>query len=122
MVSYAANALGSSWRSTRARVSCDRLPFGMARKVEHTTSISSGIVRSLDVPLEAGTGRAHELYLVAPGSWEADVRAQLSLLAFQRIGELTVRFIPYGALAEHRESMARFGSGSKAIEAIAKAL
>ncbi|MHB0963094.1 MAG: hypothetical protein ACYC5V_07800 [Gemmatimonadaceae bacterium] len=40
----------------------------------------------------------------------------------RRIGELAVRFIPYGALAEHGETMTRFGSGSKAIEAIAKAL
>lgn len=93
-----------------------------AFEVEHTTSIYSGIVRLLDLALGAGAGTAHGLYLVAPDAREADVRAQLSRPAFQRVGDLGVRFIPYGALAEHRESMARFGSGSKAIEAIAKAL
>ncbi|MHB1069807.1 MAG: type II restriction endonuclease [Gemmatimonadaceae bacterium] len=93
-----------------------------AFEVEHTTSIYSGIVRLLDLALGAGAGTAHGLFLVAPDSREADVRAQLARPAFQRIGELAVRFIPYGALAEHRANMARFGSGSKAIEAIAKAL
>ncbi len=93
-----------------------------AFEVEHTTSIYSGIVRLLDLALGAGAGSAHGLYLVAPDAREADVRAQLARPAFQRIGELAVRFIPYGALAEHRESMARFGSGSKAIEAIARSL
>ena len=93
-----------------------------AFEVEHTTSIYSGIVRLLDLALGAGAGMAHGLYLVAPDAREADVRAQLARPAFQRVGELAVRFIPYGALAEHRLSMARFGSGSKAIEAIAKAL
>ena len=93
-----------------------------AFEVEHTTSIYSGIVRLLDLALGAGAGTAHGLYLVAPDAREADVRAQLARPAFQRIGELAVRFIPYGALAEHRENMTRFGSGSKAIEAIAKVL
>ena len=65
---------------------------------------------------------AHGLYLVAPDAREDDVRAQFARPAFQRIGELAVRFIPYGALAEHRRSMARFGSGQTAIEAIARAL
>lgn len=93
-----------------------------AFEVEHTTSIYSGIVRLLDLALGAGAGTAHGLYLVAPDARESDVRAQLARPAFSRIGELAVRFISYGALAEHRESMARFGSGSKAIEAIAKVL
>lgn len=93
-----------------------------AFEVEHTTSIYSGIVRLLDLALGAGAGAAHGLYLVAPDAREADVRAQLARPAFQRIGDLAVRFISYGALGEHRENMARFGSGSKAIEAIAKTL
>lgn len=91
-----------------------------AFEVEHTTSIYSGIVRLLDSAL--GAGMAHGLYLVAPDSREADVRAQLARPAFLRIGELAVRSISYGALAEHRENVARFGSGSKAVEAIAKLL
>lgn len=93
-----------------------------AFEVEHTTSIYSGIVRLLDLALGAGAGTAHGLYLVAPDDREADVRTQLARPAFSQIGELAVRFISYGALAEHRENMARFGSGSKAIEAIAKSL
>lgn len=93
-----------------------------AFEVEHTTSIYSGIVRLLDLALGAGAGTAHGLYLVAPDAREGDVRAQLARPAFQRIGELAVRFIPYGALAEHRASMTRFGSGMKAVEAIARAL
>lgn len=93
-----------------------------AFEVEHTTSIYSGIVRLLDLALGAGAGTAHGLFLVAPDSREADVRAQLARPAFRRIGELAVRFIPYGALVTHREAMTRFGSGIKAIDAIARAL
>jgi type II restriction enzyme len=93
-----------------------------AFEVEHTTSIYSGIVRLLDLALGAGAGTAHGLFLVAPDARETDVRAQLARPAFRRIGDLAVRFIPYGALAEHRTTMARFGSGLKPIEAIARAL
>lgn len=93
-----------------------------AFEVEHTTSIYSGIVRLLDLALGAGAGSAHGLFLVAPDAREADVRAQLARPAFRRIGDLAVRFIPYGALAEHREAMSRFGTGLKAIDAIARAL
>ena len=93
-----------------------------AFEVEHSTSIYSGIVRLLDLALGAGAGTAHGLFLVAPDAREADVRAQLARPAFQRIGELAVRFIPYGALIEHRHAMTRFGSGIKAIDAIARAL
>ncbi len=93
-----------------------------AFEVEHTTSIYSGIVRLLDLALGAGAETAHGLYLVAPEAREDDVRAQLARPAFQRIGDLALRFIPYGALAEHRSSMARFGSGIKALEAIARTL
>ncbi|MBI3568866.1 MAG: type II restriction endonuclease [Gemmatimonadetes bacterium] len=90
-----------------------------AFEVEHTTSIYSGIVRLLDLALGAGSGSAHGLFLVAPDTREADVRAQLARPAFQRIGDLAVRFIPYGALAKHRGAIAQFGSSLKAIEAIA---
>ncbi len=93
-----------------------------AFEVEHTTSIYSGIVRLLDLALGAGAGSAHGLFLVAPDGRETDVRAQLARPAFQRIGDLAVRFVPYGALAEHRVAMAQFGSGLKAIQAIARPL
>ncbi|MBI2407588.1 MAG: type II restriction endonuclease [Gemmatimonadetes bacterium] len=93
-----------------------------AFEVEHTTSIYSGIVRLLDLALGAGAGTAHGLFLVAPDEREADVRAQLARPAFSRVGELGVRFVPYGVLAANREQMARFGTGLKAIEAVAKTL
>ena len=33
-----------------------------------------------------------------------------------------MRYLPYGELEKHRESIARFGEGLKAIHAISKAL
>lgn len=93
-----------------------------AFEVEHTTSIYSGIVRLLDLALGAGAGSAHGLFLVAPDGREAEVRAQLARPAFGRIGDLAVRFVPYSALAEHRSAMSRFGTGIKAIDAIARPL
>ena len=33
-----------------------------------------------------------------------------------------MRFIPYGELAAHRDAMARFGEGLKAIEAVSREL
>jgi type II restriction enzyme len=93
-----------------------------AFEVEHTTSIYSGIVRLLDLALGAAEGAAHGLFLVAPDSREADVRAQLRRPAFQGIARLQVRFLPYSELERHREAMARFGAGLKAIEAVARTL
>jgi len=93
-----------------------------AFEVEHTTSIYSGIVRLLDLALGAPGNATRALFLVAPDEREEDVRAQLRRPAFQRIGELHVRFLPYSELDQHREAMARFGQGLKAIEAIARDL
>jgi type II restriction enzyme len=92
-----------------------------AFEVEHTTSIYSGIVRLLDLasaPAQTITG----LYLVAPDAREEDVRKQLARPAFRRIGSLSVKYLPYGELERNRESMARFGSGLKAVDAVARAL
>lgn len=91
-----------------------------AFEVEHSTSIYSGIVRLLDLALGAPSGAATGLYLVAPDAREPDVRTQLARPAFARVQDMKVRFLPYGALKEHRAAMARFGSGLKAIEAIAR--
>ena len=93
-----------------------------AFEVEHTTSIYSGIVRLLDLALGAGAESARGLFLVAPDGRESEVRSQLARPAFSRIGDLNVRFLPYGELENHRNSMARFGSGLKAVEAVARAL
>ncbi len=94
-----------------------------AFEVEHTTSIYSGIVRLLDLALGAGSADvARGLYLVAPDDREDDVRKQLARPAFSRVSDLRVRYLPYGELERHRESIARFGQGMKPIEAIARTL
>lgn len=93
-----------------------------AFEVEHTTSIYSGIVRLLDLALGAASERAHGLFLVAPDARESDVRAQLARPAFSRVADLRVRFLPYSELEMHRHSMARFGAGMKALDAVARAL
>jgi type II restriction enzyme len=93
-----------------------------AFEVEHTTSIYSGIVRLLDLALGAPDQAVAELFLVAPDDREDDVRAQLARPAFSRVADLRVRYLPYGELERHREAMARFGSGLKAVEAIARTL
>ncbi|MGH7521089.1 MAG: type II restriction endonuclease [Gemmatimonadales bacterium] len=93
-----------------------------AFEVEHTTSIYSGIVRLLDLALGDRNQPVRGLFLVAPDAREGDVREQLARPAFSRVADLHVRFLPYSHLEKHREAMARFGTGMKAIEAVAKAL
>jgi type II restriction enzyme len=93
-----------------------------AFEVEHTTSIYSGIVRMLDLALGAPDAALTHLFLVAPDDRESDVRAQLARPAFSRVADLRVRYLPYGELERHREGMARFGTGMKAVEAIARTL
>ena len=93
-----------------------------AFEVEHTTSIYSGIVRLLDLALGAPLEALADLFLVAPDNREDDVRAQLRRPAFSRVADMRVRFLPYGELERHRESIARFGSGMKAMRALARTL
>lgn len=93
-----------------------------AFEVEHTTSIYSGIVRMLDLAFGLPDHAAESYFLVAPDDREKDVREQFARPAFSRIGALDVRYLPYGELREHRTAVARFGSGLKAIHAIAKSL
>jgi type II restriction enzyme len=93
-----------------------------AFEVEHTTSIYSGIVRLLDLALGIGHDSAFPVFIVAPDSREEEVRTQLLRPAFRNVAELRLRFLPYGELEKHREMMARFGEGLKAIEAVAKQL
>ncbi len=93
-----------------------------AFEVEHTTSIYSGIIRLLDLALGAPGHATRGLFLVAPDDREEEVRAQLKRPAFQRVSDLEVRYLPYGELERHRDSMARFGAGLKAIEAVARSL
>lgn len=93
-----------------------------AFEVEHTTSIYSGIVRMLDLALGAPGHAATGLFLVAPDNREGDVRQQLARPAFRRVADLRVRFLPYGELEKNRDAMARFGTGLKALEAVARVL
>ncbi|MCU0883346.1 MAG: type II restriction endonuclease [Beijerinckiaceae bacterium] len=94
-----------------------------AFEVEHSTSIYSGIVRMLDLALSASEFQTRAgLFLVAPDKREAEVRAQLMRPAFSRVAHLDVRYLPYGELEQNRHSIARFGSGLKGIEAIARRL
>lgn len=55
-----------------------------------------------------------------PGYREDDVRTQFSRPAFSRVSELALKFLPYSQLKEHRMPIARFGSGLKGIDAIAR--
>ena len=94
-----------------------------AFEVEHSTSIYSGIVRMLDLALSAGAFHgAAGLFLVAPDAREADVRAQLRRPAFSRVADLDISYLAYSQLEKNREAIARFGSGLKAIKAIARLL
>ena len=93
-----------------------------AYEVEHTTSIYSGIVRMLDLALGTPASATRGLFLVAPDSREADVRAQLQRPAFRHVADLRVRFLPYSELEKHRESVARFGEGMKAMLAISRSV
>jgi type II restriction enzyme len=93
-----------------------------AFEVEHTTSIYSGIVRLLDLALSAPEQPIQGLFLVAPDNREEAVRAQLVRPAFRHVADLSVRYLPYSELERHREAMARFGAGLKAVEAIARGL
>jgi type II restriction enzyme len=92
-----------------------------AFEVEHTTSILSGIVRMLDLA-SAQEGAVPGLFLVAPDGREDEVRAQLKRPAFAAIASMRVRYLAYGELERNRSSMARFGSGLKPIDAIARDL
>lgn len=93
-----------------------------AFEVEHTTSIYSGIVRLLDLALGAPAQTANALFLVAPDDREEEVRDQLMRPLFRRVADLKVRFLPYSGLEHHREAMARFGEGLKAVAAISRTL
>jgi type II restriction enzyme len=93
-----------------------------AFEVEHSTSIYSGIVRMLDLALGSDAALARNFFLVAPDDREEEVRAQFLRPAFSRVNDLDLRYLPYSQLKMHRESMARFGSGLKAVLSVARPL
>lgn len=100
----------------------DNAKVAGAFEVEHTTSIYSGIVRLLDLALGGDLHSPNGLFLVAPDDREPEVRTQLARPAFSRVGDLKVRFLPYGELKANRETMAKFGQGMKAVEAVSRVL
>ena len=92
-----------------------------AFEVEHSTSIHSGIVRMLDLATSQAEG-LRGMFIVAPDDREDEVRRQVTRPAFRSIGGLGVRYLPYGELARHRDVMARFGDGLKAVIAASRML
>ncbi len=93
-----------------------------AFEVEHTTGISTGLLRMLNLAVGVPPDRLPNLYLVAPDNREEEVRSKVSHPVFRLVQNLRVRFLSYGALQADLDSMKRFGSGLKAIEAIARPL
>lgn len=93
-----------------------------AFEVEHSTSIYSGIVRMLDLALGVPDHVDAAFFLVAPDTREQEVRNQFARPAFSRVSELDVRYLGYGQIKQHRDAIARFGSGLKGVVAISAAL
>ena len=100
----------------------DSRRFAAAFEVEHSTSIHSGIVRMLDLALGSPLGSGCSLFLVAPDGRRQEVAQQLHRPAFMRVAELGIRYLPYSELRQHREPMARFGSGIKPLLEISQVL
>ena len=49
-------------------------------------------------------------------------KVRTTLGSGNRVADLHVRFLPYSEIARHRDAMARFGHGMKAVTAIARTL
>ncbi len=91
-----------------------------AFEVEHTTSIYSGMLRLLDLACSLDGAKDLRTFLVAPDSREQDVHDQIHRAAFRNLANFNVKFVSYGELRNNREAIARFGTGLKGIEAIAR--
>lgn len=77
----------------------------------------------LDLALSGGDlDGVADMFLVAPDGREKDVRAQMARPAFSRIADLNIAYLPYSELTSHREQIAHFGTGMKAIRSIARSL
>lgn len=93
-----------------------------AFEVEYSTSIYSGIVRMLDLALGVPEHVVAAFFLVALDVREQDVRSQFARPAFSRVSKLDVRYLGYSQLRQHKEAIARFGSGLKGMVAISERL
>ena len=65
----------------------------------------------LDLALGTELGAPSVLFLVAPNNRRDEVRQQLNRPAFSRVAELGIRYLSYSELQQHREAIARFGTG-----------
>jgi type II restriction enzyme len=87
-------------------------------EVEKSTSIYSGLLRLADLAL-ALPGHAIRMFLVAPDEREKEVLAQLKRPSVLAANGGAV-YILFSDLAQHWESMGRFGSGCEVLERLAK--
>jgi len=76
----------------------------------------------VDGCLGTKVGANSSMFLVAPVNRRDDVQVQLRRPAFSRVSELGIRYLPYSELKNHREAIARFGSGLKPLVEIARLL
>lgn len=93
-----------------------------AFEVEHTTGISTGMLRMLNLVVGVPSDRLPNLYIVAPDEREEEVRKKARHPLFCQVENLRARYLKYSALQADLEAMKRFGSGLKALEAIARPL
>jgi type II restriction enzyme len=93
-----------------------------AFEVEHSTSIYSGILRMLDLANTENGASIKGIYLVAPDKREKEVQAQMSRPAFNSIKNLSVRYLKYGDLKSHKDSIMKFGESLKALEKVSTLL
>ena len=88
-------------------------------EVEKSTSIYSGLLRLADLAL-ALPDHSIKMFLVAPADREKEVVAQLKRPSVLAANRGTVSYILFPDLAEHCDSMCRFGSGRDVLDKIAK--
>jgi type II restriction enzyme len=93
-----------------------------AFEVEHTTSISLGMVRLLTLRFGLEPHHLQALFIVAPDHRENEVRKQLSCPAFRMQGIPKVLYLPYGELRRNRDAIASSGLGLRALQAVARDL
>jgi type II restriction enzyme len=97
----------------------DGRQIAAAFEVEHTTSIYSGILRLHDLARGGAGASVKGLFLVAPDKRQEEVFSQLRRPAFRSSLDLNIRYLPYGAIKESKDLIARFGESLKALDAIA---
>jgi type II restriction enzyme len=88
-------------------------------EVEKSTSIYSGLLRLADLAL-ALPDHSIKMFLVAPADREKEVVAQLKRPSVLAANRGTVSYILFPDLAQHCDSMCRFGSGRDVLDKIAK--